>query len=275
MSNQREDDCWSGRIDSLDIDAVVENDRAFKSMLGIGEDAYASSRWLNFLGGALGTVGAVGTGAAVATSPVVAGAFFPAGGVLALMGLGTAVTPVGWVLVGAAASGLGYVGLRKIAGRMAGPVEVIPRFINSPMDLLAASLFEVMAPLALKVAKADGELQDVERQKMREYFAGSWGYNGDFVDLELDCMEGNLPDLETGKVVGAFAELCEGNSDCNLPAITLDIESFLQDLAAADGKIGEEERRELDRIRRAFRRHERKAGVIWIRRRLPFRRSGK
>ena len=184
---------------------------------------------------------------------------------MGLLGLGTAVTPVGWVIVGAAAAGLGYKGLRKLTKRMAGPVEVIPRFINSPIDLLAASLFDVMAPLVLKVSHADGECHDTERQRMREYFARSWGYNREYVDLGLEYAEVNLSGFRTEEVAKVFAKLCKENRDCNFPAITLNIEDFLQELIAADGRISKEEKHELERIRQAFQEHEKATGVIWKR----------
>ena len=265
LSNQRKDTCWKERFESLSINAVVEDDRAFKSMLGIGEDAYASSRLLKIVDDSLVTVMAGVGGGAVASSSVVAGAFFPAGGILGLLGLGTAVTPFGWVIVGAAAAGLGYQGLRKLTRKMAGPVEVIPRFINSPIDLLAASLFDVMAPLVLKVSHVDGEFHEAERQKIRQYFAGSWGYNHEYVDLGLEYAEVNLSGFKTEEVARAFAKLCKENRDCNLPAITINIEDFLQELIAADGRISKEEKHELDRIRQAFNEHEIAKGAIWKR----------
>ena len=179
--------------------------------------------------------------------------------------LGTAVTPVGWVIVGAAAAGLGVAGTRKLIRKMKGPVEVIPRFINTPIDLLAASLFDVMAPLVLKVSHADGECHDAERQRMREYFAKSWGYKQEYVDLGLEYAEVNLPVFETGKVAREFAGFCKKNRDCNFPAITLNIEEFLEELIAADGRISEEEQQELDRIRQAFQEQEKITGKIWKR----------
>ena len=265
LANQCGDTGWKERFESLSINAIVEDDRAFKSMLGIGEDAYTSSRLLRIVDDSLVTVMAGVGGGAVASSSVVAGAFFPAGGVLGLLGLGTAVTPFGWVIVGAAAAGLGYQGLRKLTRRMAGPVEVIPRFINSPIDLLAASLFDVMAPLVLKMAHADGECHDAERQEMREYFAGSWGYSREYVDLGLEYAEVNLSGFKTEEVAKDLAKLCKDNRDCNFPAITLNIDGFLQELIAADGRIREEERHELERIRQAFQEHENATGVIWKR----------
>ncbi len=263
LSNRCDGASWKERVESLSIDGVIEDDRAFKSMLGIGEDAYDSTKLLKIADNSLVTAIAGIGGGAVASSSVVAGAFFPTGGILGLLGLGTAVTPVGWVIVGAAAAGLGVASTRKLTRKMAGPVEVIPDFINSPIDMLAASLFDVMAPLVLKVSHADGECHDAERQRMREYFAESWGYKQEYVDLGLEYAEENLPGFETADVARAFAGLCKENRDCNFPAITLNIDEFLEELIAADGRVSEEEQRELDRIRQAFQEQEKITGKIW------------
>ncbi len=254
---------WKERIESLSIESVIENDRAFKSMLGIGEDTYASTRYGKIISNSMDTILATWAGGALASSSVVAGTFFPAGGVLGLLGLGTAVTPIGWVIVGAAAAGIGYRGLKKLTHKLSGPVDVIPHFINSPQDVLAISLFDVMAPLTLKTMYADGVCDPEERDSIREYFVEECGYNEDYVHSVLRYMEEHINSFNTEECVDAFADFCSKNRDCNLPAITLHLEEFLQELILADGRVRVEEESELRQIRKLFQRHESTFGMIW------------
>ncbi len=147
---------------------------------------------------------------------------------------------------------------------MAGPVEVIPCFINSPIDLLAASLFDVMAPLALKVAYADGAFHDAERELLYDYFI-DWGYDHGYIDVGLDYAEANLLDTNTEEVARVFARLCKDNRDCKFPSIALHIEDFLEELIHADGRVNEVERCEMERIRRTFQQYETNIESIWNR----------
>ena len=54
-------------------------------------------------------------------------------------------------------------------------VEVIPKFINTPIDVLAIGLFDSIAPLSLKVAAADGKISPEELEVIKSYFVEGWG----------------------------------------------------------------------------------------------------
>ena len=107
---------WRDRFSELGIDAPLSHPDCFKKALHIGEDAYTSLRIKRLSLKVLGPLGAAGTGAAVAKSSLVATTFFPAGGILGLIGLGTAATPVGWAIATAALSGTAWGGYPKNAG---------------------------------------------------------------------------------------------------------------------------------------------------------------
>ncbi|MBK6294223.1 MAG: TerB family tellurite resistance protein, partial [Rhodoferax sp.] len=87
-----------------DVEKVVGDEMRFKAKLAIGENAYAELRNANAVRKYWDLFGAVGGGAAIAKSSIVASTFFVPHGVLGLIGLGTAVTPVGWVIAAAAVS---------------------------------------------------------------------------------------------------------------------------------------------------------------------------
>ena len=142
------------------VTQVIADSLRFKRKLAIGEDAYTSIK----LGRAITKIWDVGgvaaAGAGVATSATVAGTFFATKGLLASIGLGAAaVTPVGWVVAAAVVSGGAYYGVTHALGRYTGSrVEVIPRYINSPIDQLGAALLDMMGALSIKVALMDGKI---------------------------------------------------------------------------------------------------------------------
>ena len=246
-------DNWKDRFASLPIDSVVVDERAFKIQLGIGEDTYLGNRLFDKFHKLSDIAGGAAIDGTIAGSSVVAGAFFSTGGILGLLGLGTAATPVGWVIAAAAVSGLGWAySKRKLRSMSSGEVEVVPVFINTPIDVLALSLFELMAPLALKVAMADGEIHDEERNRIKEYFTRSWGYDPSFVELGIGFVEEDMSEFKTRDLSILLAEFANKNRDCNYTSMTNRIAEFLRELIEADGKIHEEEERALDEIRQNF-----------------------
>ena len=238
--------------EALGIDAIVADQRAFKAKLAVGEDVYVSSRVISVAEKSIGAAAAAGVGGAVAGSSIVASTFFPAAGVMGVLGLATAATPVGWVLLAGAASGLGYLAIRKKLEKLKGPVEVIPEFINSPIDLLAHQLFGLLAPLALKMVGSDNEFHAEEMRRTRYFFVKSWGYEPRYVDAGLGLFKDNLSQFKTEDVARKFAEICKANEDCNYRAITGGILGFLRELMEADDLIHPNEERELRRIERVF-----------------------
>lgn len=91
-----------------EVTQVIAEQLRFKAKLAIGENAYTTLKLKNKLADFWEISGAVGTGAAVAQSTVIASTFFAPGGLVGLLGLGTAVTPIGWVIGAAVISGGRY-----------------------------------------------------------------------------------------------------------------------------------------------------------------------
>ena len=249
---------WNDRFRSLSIESPLVDERAFKVQLAIGEDAYTSTRLFKAFDDIAGASSIAAVGGTAAASSAVAGTFFSAGGFLGLLGLGAAATPVGWVLAAAGISGAAwFFGKRKLRSWYpAAPVEVVPLFINRPVDFLALGLFDLMMPLALKIAKADGEIGDDERSRIKEYFTKTWGYDPSLVALGIDWVEEGLPAFEIEDVAKALAVFARDERDCNYSVMTGKIMTFLKELIEADGRIHPDEERELERVRELFRRIE-------------------
>lgn len=155
------------------VDLVVEDSNRFKIKLGIGEEAYTSLKMAKSLQLLWEVKGAASAGAAAAASPAVATAFFGGGGgFLSALGFGAAAaTPVGWIMAATVVSGGAYYGAMRLASSYSSSrVETIPKFINTPIDFLGATLFDMLSGLALKVADFAGEIDDNERSAIVGYF---------------------------------------------------------------------------------------------------------
>ena len=218
---------------------IIADDEKFRKKLGIGADAYRSLKVASWLGpAALGGV----TGAAVAGSPIVASTFFggTASTVAGWLGLGlAATTPVGWIIAagvttGVAASGAYTVYRKKVREKL---VDEVPRQTNSPLDFLATSVVGFLMPVALRLALADGNVDDRERRKIKDFFVNGWGYSESFADWKIDEFQ-NEPDLiSLDGLFVALEELKNHRKDCNFDHIFGELLDFLRELANSDGEF--------------------------------------
>jgi len=266
-----------------DIDRIVVEPLKFKAKLAIGEDAYTSLRVKNTVIQVWDVAGVATTAAVVAKSSVVASTFFAPTGWLAALGIGTAVTPIGWVVAAGVLTGGAWFGItRHLKKASASKVTVVPKFINTPLDVLALGLFDLMAPLALKVAVVDGRVDEARRRQLDDYFVGEWGYDADFVDAGMQHIESRLGDVSIHDLAHTLAEFASQNRDCNFHMMSREILEFLRDVAAADGVVEDSEEDAIAEVERIFKRASRfslarklrgswrvlkqKTGRIWRRR---------
>ncbi|MCL4188986.1 MAG: TerB family tellurite resistance protein [Rhodobacteraceae bacterium] len=254
--------------DFAEATAVVADPLHFKARLGIGEDAYRLLRLRKAAAEAWDAAGAAATGAAFAASPPVATAFFGASGFWAAIGLGGAAsTPVGWVILAGALSGGAWFGLsRALRGAEARQVTVIPHVINTPLDVLALGLFELMAPLALKVAAVDGPIGTPERAAIRDWFVRGWGYEAAFVDAALPWTEARLEGHAIRDLARALGAFKRDNPDCNAAAMAPELTAFLSAVATADGPLDEREEMAIERVARLVAEEARPAPLRRLRR---------
>lgn len=236
------------------VQEVVHDTLRFKAKLSIGEDAYGSLRLKNKLSDCWEVFGAAGTGAAVANSSMVTAAFFAPHGLLGFIGIGAgAATPLGWVVAAAALSGGAVIGVRRFLSDATGNrVTVIPKFINTPIDVLAVSLFDLIAPLALKIAKVDGSVSEAEREWIRSYFVKEWGYDRAFIDAGCNLIESRIEEYSIKEVAETLAEFCKVNPDCQFAEMSRDLIDFLKKIMEADGAIDEREEFAIEKIEEIF-----------------------
>lgn len=236
-----------------DIDTVIDEPLKFKAKLAIGEDAYTSLRIKNKMVEFWDALGAASTAAAIAKSSAVASTFFAPTGILAAIGLGAAVTPLGWVIAAGLVTGGAWVGIsRYVKKNINGRVTVIPQFINTPMDVLALALFDLIAPLALKVAVVDGEIDESERVSIKNSFINDWGYSREFVNEGMSYVETNMSAVSIKELAQNLAEFKKGNPDCNYEDMSKEVLHLLREIIEADGKIDEREEMAIERVEGVF-----------------------
>lgn len=236
------------------VTCVVADPLRFKLRLGIGEDAYTSLRVKKSLQEVWDVGGMAATGATVAASPMVAGTFFASKGLLAAIGLGAAAaTPVGWVAAAAIASGGAYYGVTRLFRSYSGSrVDVIPHFLNTPMDLLAASLFDLIGGLAARISAIDGQIDDVEKATIARHFIEDWGLDTGYVTHALEVIFQGVDAARVKDIAKAIASFQADNPDCNPQAMQAELMAFLREVAEADGKMDEREELALDAVARVL-----------------------
>lgn len=215
------------------VEQVVAQPLVFKHKLAIGDDAFASMRLKKHLGQMWDVLGAAGTAGAAAKSSVVANALFAKGGIAALVG--GASTPLGWVIAASVVGGGAWYALTKVfRAETDKRVEVIPKFINTPMDILAIRLFELMVPMALKVAAVGGDISDNQRYLIAQHLQQEWGYDQAFVEHAATVLEQALSQVDVAQLAQQLAFYQKQNPDCNYRAMRDELFAFLRQVAARD-----------------------------------------
>lgn len=238
-----------------ELDCVIADPLKFKRKLRIGEDAYAVLRLKNGVQGLWDVGGVAMTGASLAASPIVAGTFFASsGGLLSAIGIGAAAaTPVGWVVAAAAATGGAYYGVTRLVRRQAGEmVDTIPRFINTPIDLLGMQLLDLIGALALRVASIDGVIAPAERVSIERHFVEEWGYDPIYATRALDVLTASANETRVKAIAKALADFQAASLDCNGDAMQAELLKFLREVVEADGVLDEREELAVDAIVAVF-----------------------
>ncbi len=235
------------------VQQVVAHPLIFKHKLAIGEEAFVSMRVKKHLGQAWDVIGAAGTAGAAAKSSVVANAFFGKAGLMALMG--GASTPLGWVIAASVVGGGAWFALTRVLRADTGErVDIIPKFINTPLDILAIRLFELMVPLALKVAAVDGQINNNCRHVIHNYMVGEWGYDAHFVEHALPVLEQSLASTEVEQIAQQLAYFEKQNPDCNYQTMSHDLVAFLHTVAQTDGNISAAQKMVIEQVQVVFQR---------------------
>ena len=235
------------------IEHIIADNFRFKSKLRIGEDAFTTNRWRKKAFELLNAAGMAGTAAVVVKSAPVASTLFAPIGMLSFLGIGTAVTPVGWVVTSAMLAGFGWIGItRYVREKYGDNTVVVPNFINTPVDVLAMALFDLMAPLSLKLASIDGQIDPAEREVIIKYFVKEWGFDAKFVNEGIAFTEDRLPTFSIKELAQSLAQQKIKNKDCNYREMSREFVDFLTEIMEADGKIDPQEQILINDVKKIF-----------------------
>ena len=224
------------------VENVVADPLRFKAKLAIGENAYASLRVINRGRELWDVLGAAGAGGSIAGSSLVASTFFAPSGLLGLLGIGAAATPIGWVAVAALASGGACYGMYRLLGNVKGSrVIEIPKFLNTPLDALGLGIFDLIAPLALRLAAVDGNVEPEELECLTSHLVDEWGLNRTFVTQGITLIEPAVLQGSIEAVAMELADLLHANPDCNHATIADDLVIFLHQMLEASGPLTAQE----------------------------------
>ena len=231
---------------------IIANDLKFKAALGIGEKAFKSMyvrENLTTFSEALG----VGTAVSGVANTVIIGSFFgfSTSGFLGTGLLATAATPGLNVIIAAGVISAGlYVGVsRLITKDKDSKVMVVPKFINTPLDLLATSLAGFFVPLGLKIGLADGVLEPIEEKKLKRFLIDEWGYAESFIDKMITSATEKENLMSYKDLIRSFSEFIKKNEDCDEREIVDSIMRLLKQITEADGTVDEKEEIELSYIK--------------------------
>ena len=235
-----------------DVEGIIRDSDKFKTKLAIGEDAYTTLRLKRRFSDFWNIASTATIAGGVAQSSVVASTFFAPAWLLSALGV-TAVTPIGWVVAAAVLSGGACYGVtRYLRDASKDKVTKIPKFINTPIDVLALGLFDLLAPLALKVAEADGHIDGRERQYIHAYLTQEWGYDDTFIVKGLEFTESKLSDFSIEEQARTLAEFKLANRDCNYDGMSAELMNFLSAIMEADGRENKREQKAIADIQKTF-----------------------
>lgn len=221
------------------VEQVVADPLRFKAKLAIGEAAYASLRVINRTREVWDVVGAAGAGAAVAKTGLAASL------------LGASATPLGWVAIAALASGGACYGMYRLLGNTKSErVIEIPKCLNTPLDTLGLALFDLIAPISLRLAAVDGTISEAERAHLIGHLVDDWGMSRAFVEQAVAAIEPGLAEASLEALALEGAEFLHLNPDCNHAAIARELGEFLRQMLEADGPLTPPETEALEQAMR-------------------------
>ena len=231
---------------------IIASPLAFKNRLQIGEQAFAMLSRKEHLHSLLLAGGGAATGAGAASSALVAGTFFAPTGLAAWLGLATAATPVGWVLAAAVLTGGSFLAVGKLAADKSLHTDLVPKYINTPLDALGQGLMELMGGLVVRVAMADGEFHQAERAAIVDTLCSEWGYDADYVVQAIAALEKDANPATISEMSARLAKFQASNPDCNNAAMQHSLLEFVREIVMADGVLRQVEEQALVEIANVF-----------------------
>ncbi|MEM6483963.1 MAG: TerB family tellurite resistance protein [Pseudomonadota bacterium] len=234
---------------ATEIDAVVANPDQFRRKLGIGREAF---RLLSAVENTGSYVSAISSGAGAAG--VSYAAWLSSLGVFGQVGLalGVVATPVGMVgAAGAVGAGTFLLTHRLLKRLRRETVEEVPKFINSPLDLLGISISEILAPTLCKIVLADDDVTETEVARVRSYLIDEWGYDETFVAPLLQFDARHSDEWSWDQLGGAIKSV-DATGDIKALDFSRELMRIAEEVAGSDGVVCKSELAQLGLLREAL-----------------------
>lgn len=235
-----------------DTPCVIDDEFKFKVMLKIGDEHFSylnSAKNLVDFGESF-LVGGVG-GGFLATTIYSSSIGFGAQ-LLAFVGIGS--TPIGWIVGASILGTAGIFGFKKAKNKFFSKVESeliikVPKYLNTPLDLLGLSLATLMLPVSIQMANSDGNFCSIEKEKIKNYFIDIWGFNAEFIDSMIIAQESKIEDFSYKEYMELLETVCSKTSEFKLETLTEEIIDFQREIILMDGIIHPGEEMELAKLK--------------------------
>lgn len=233
---------------------VVACELTFKVKLGLDESTIGPLKLQSNLQKLWDVGGAAATGAGLAASSKVAG-LFASGGWLSSIGLGaSATTPVGWIVLAGVVTGGAYYGiLGRLRKQSESAVITLPRYLNTPLDLLGASLFDQFAGLAIKASLFAGQFDQHQLERIVGYFVDEWGLDEQYCQGAIGVIESQVRDRKLKDMAEQLAKHQRAHPDCNEKVLLTQVTELLDEMLVGNDEYTEVARDiVLDQIKQAL-----------------------
>ncbi len=138
--------------------------------------------------------------------------------------------PIGWAAAAGLAAGALYfrtASRLKTAPAPAGAM-IIPESIQTPIELLAASLLALKLPIAIKFSQYGGS--EATQREITQYYTRRWGYSLSFVDASYSNSIEIAETRTYEELVLALHQFLAGNDDCDEERLANDLLGLLREL---------------------------------------------
>jgi hypothetical protein len=221
------------------LEKIVVDDLRFRLQLGITDSSLSSLKYKKITMDLLDFGSGAATGAGLASSAIVAKTFFAGSGLLSMLGLATAVTPIGWVVAAGLAGGGLSVYFNKVMRKDDKNVFVIPKNIHSELDLLAVKLIEQMLPLVVYACANSIEKEQQLGNKIRKYFVEDWGYSEQVVCQIYEIAWQNYKTINAEVTANNLIMFKKYNPDCNDVAMGQNLIHFIESCLIDGDELGQ------------------------------------
>lgn len=229
-----------------ELQKIIDHPLLFKAKLNIGEEAYT---YLNNADNF--TEFSIKIAAGLGGSSLAGVAWFATLGPVAKLALlaGFTSTPVGWIAGAGVLSTVFAYGLMKARKKLKdATIITIPKYLNTPLDLLGQTILSLILPATVKMAIIDGCLCENERVAIRDYFVNEWGFNSDFVTNAIREQEALIEGFDYEEYRQLLLATTCTNKEVKYDVIKRELSNLLTDIMHADGVVTPEEERELETL---------------------------